>query len=97
MAWDPTLYLKFGDERLRPGFDLLARVGELSEGPLYELGCGTGVHARAIVDTLMNDHGIFIRMPGVASLNRCVRVSTAPEAELALFAAALPEVLKKLA
>ncbi len=48
MAWDPTLYLKFGDERLRPGFELLARIGELPEGALYELGCGTGVHARAI-------------------------------------------------
>jgi trans-aconitate 2-methyltransferase len=48
MAWDPTLYLQFADERLRPGFDLLARMGELPPGPLYELGCGTGVHARAI-------------------------------------------------
>ena len=48
MTWDPTLYLKFGDERLRPGFELLARIGDLAEGPLYELGCGTGVHARAI-------------------------------------------------
>ncbi len=48
MAWDPTLYLKFGDERLRPGYELLARVGELPAGPLYELGCGTGAHARAI-------------------------------------------------
>lgn len=48
MAWDPALYLRFGDERLRPGFDLLARVGELPAGPLYELGCGTGVHARAM-------------------------------------------------
>jgi trans-aconitate 2-methyltransferase len=48
MAWDPALYLRFGDERLRPGFDLLARVGELPPGPIYELGCGTGVHARAI-------------------------------------------------
>jgi trans-aconitate 2-methyltransferase len=48
MAWDPALYLKFGDERLRPGFELLARVGDLPPGPLYELGCGTGVHARAI-------------------------------------------------
>jgi trans-aconitate 2-methyltransferase len=48
MAWDPTLYLKFGDERLRPGFELLARIGDLPDGPLYELGCGTGVHARAI-------------------------------------------------
>ena len=48
MAWDPTLYLKFGDERLRPGFELLARIGDLPPGALYELGCGTGVHARAI-------------------------------------------------
>jgi len=48
MAWDPTLYLKFGDERLRPGFELLARIGDVPPGPLYELGCGTGVHARAI-------------------------------------------------
>jgi trans-aconitate 2-methyltransferase len=48
MAWDPTLYLKFGDERLRPGFDLLARIGDLPAAPLYELGCGTGVHARVI-------------------------------------------------
>jgi trans-aconitate 2-methyltransferase len=48
MAWDPVQYLKFGDERLRPGFELLARIGDLPPGPLYELGCGTGVHARAI-------------------------------------------------
>jgi trans-aconitate 2-methyltransferase len=48
VAWDPALYLKFGDARLRPGFELLSRIGELPAGPLYELGCGTGVHARAM-------------------------------------------------
>jgi trans-aconitate 2-methyltransferase len=48
MGWDPRQYLKFADARLRPGFDLLAQIGELPAGPLYELGCGTGVHARAI-------------------------------------------------
>jgi trans-aconitate 2-methyltransferase len=48
MAWDPAVYLKFADERLRPGFDLLARVGELPPGPIVELGAGTGVHTRAI-------------------------------------------------
>jgi trans-aconitate 2-methyltransferase len=48
MAWDPEHYLKFGDERLRPGFELLARIGTLPPGPIYELGCGTGSHARAI-------------------------------------------------
>jgi trans-aconitate 2-methyltransferase len=50
MAWDPALYLKFADERLRPGFDLLARIGELPPGPIVELGCGTGVHTRAIAE-----------------------------------------------
>jgi trans-aconitate 2-methyltransferase len=50
VAWDPATYLRFSDERLRPGFDLLARVGDLPPGPLVELGCGTGVHARAIAE-----------------------------------------------
>lgn len=49
-AWNPAQYLLFGDARLRPGFELLARVGELPLGPLYELGCGTGAHARAIAE-----------------------------------------------
>jgi trans-aconitate 2-methyltransferase len=48
MSWDPAQYLKFGDERQRPGFDLLARVGDLPPGLLVELGCGAGIHARAI-------------------------------------------------
>jgi trans-aconitate 2-methyltransferase len=50
MSWDPRQYLKFSGERLRPGFDLLAQIGELPPGPIYELGCGTGVHARAIAE-----------------------------------------------
>jgi histidinol-phosphate aminotransferase len=60
--------------------------------------CGRdAAHARAIVDRLMSDHGIFIRMPGVAPLNRCIRISTGPDAEMELFEAALPAVLKSLA
>jgi trans-aconitate 2-methyltransferase len=50
MAWDPGQYLRFADERLRPGFDLLARVGALPPGPIVELGCGTGVHTRALAE-----------------------------------------------
>lgn len=50
MSWDPRQYLKFSGERLRPGFDLLAQVDALPPGPIYELGCGTGVHARAIAE-----------------------------------------------
>lgn len=56
---------------------------------------GDGVRARAIVDGLMG-HGVFIRMPGVAPLNRCIRVSTGPEAAMDLLAEALPKVLASL-
>ncbi len=48
MAWNPQQYLKFANERQRPGFDLLAQISELPPGPIYELGCGTGPHAHAI-------------------------------------------------
>jgi trans-aconitate 2-methyltransferase len=48
--WDAAQYLRFGGERARPFFDLLAQVG--AENPRYvaDLGCGpgnlTGVLAR---------------------------------------------------
>ena len=54
-----------------------------------------GTHARAIVDGLM-EHGVFIRMPGVAPLNRCIRISVGPEADMARLEEALPQVLKKI-
>ena len=58
--------------------------------------CGReGTYAKAIVDGLM-EHGVFIRMPGVAPLNRCIRVSAGPEHDLAKFESALPQVLKAL-
>lgn len=55
-----------------------------------------GIHARAIVDGLIQ-HGVFIRMPGVAPLNRCIRISTGPERDMALLEETLPQVLKSLA
>lgn len=61
------------------------------------IDCGRdAVFARAIVDRLMADYGIFIRMPGVAPLNRCIRISTGPEADMALLEEALPKVLESL-
>jgi histidinol-phosphate aminotransferase len=54
-----------------------------------------GTYARAIVDGLMQ-HGVFIRMPGVAPLNRCIRVSVGPVADMDLFEAALPQVLRTI-
>ena len=59
--------------------------------------CGRdGTFARAVVDGLLQ-HGIFIRMPGVAPQNRCIRISAGTPAELNRLAAALPGVLAALA
>lgn len=42
MSWDPSQYLKFGNERLRPALDLLARVLLDAPAALVDLGCGAG-------------------------------------------------------
>jgi histidinol-phosphate aminotransferase len=57
---------------------------------------GDGVRARSIVDGLM-EHGVFIRMPGVAPLNRCIRISVGPKQDMDLLEEALPKVLQRLA
>jgi trans-aconitate 2-methyltransferase len=41
-TWDPTLYLDFDDQRARPFFDLLARVGATAPRRVVDLGCGPG-------------------------------------------------------
>jgi trans-aconitate 2-methyltransferase len=41
-GWDPDGYLRFGDERLRPSLDLLARVPDTAPGRVIDLGCGPG-------------------------------------------------------
>ena len=40
--WDTTQYLRFGGERGRPFFDLLARVGADKPGLVVDMGCGPG-------------------------------------------------------
>ena len=42
MTWDPNLYLAFGDQRLRPALDLIARIALDSPRTIVDLGCGTG-------------------------------------------------------
>ncbi len=58
------------------------------------IDCGRdALFSRVIVDRLIDDHGIFIRMPGVAPLNRCIRISTGPETDMALLEEALPQAV----
>jgi len=40
--WDATQYLRFGGERSRPFFDLLARVGAELPSCVVDMGCGPG-------------------------------------------------------
>lgn len=60
------------------------------------IDCGRdGAHARRLLEALAA-LGIFVRMPGVEPLNRCIRVSAAPDDELDLFAEALPKALRAI-
>ena len=47
-CWDPNLYLKFSDHRLRPAIELLDRVPLGDPAVIYDLGCGTGHVTRLI-------------------------------------------------
>jgi trans-aconitate 2-methyltransferase len=40
--WDAGQYLRFGGERSRPFFDLIAQVGSADPGYVADLGCGPG-------------------------------------------------------
>lgn len=64
-AWNPTQYLRFGDERIRPALDLLTRVSlDALDSPhvIYDLGCGTGA-----VTAMLKDRWPEARVTGVDS------------------------------
>ena len=85
--------------RLRLG--AIARDNRLTPLPsatnFVTLDCGRdGDYARALLKAL-TARDIFVRMPGTAPLDRCIRVSLGDAAEMARFAAALPIALRDLA
>lgn len=58
--------------------------------------CGrNGAFARAVLKGLLA-HGIFVRMPGVAPLDRCIRISAGGAEDLVALAAALPQVMTEV-
>jgi histidinol-phosphate aminotransferase len=58
------------------------------------LDCGRdGAHARRVLNALI-ERDVFVRMPGVAPLDRCIRVSAGAKPDLDVFEAVLPEALK---
>ena len=103
-ALDDQAYLAEVVGRIHAARDRIAAIAHdnglralASATNFVAVDCGRdGAYARAIVDGLLT-HGVFIRMPGVAPLNRCIRISVGPQAELDLLEEALPKVLKSLA
>jgi histidinol-phosphate aminotransferase len=53
---------------------------------------GDGAFARRVLEGLL-ERDVFVRMPGVPPLDRCIRVSAGLESDLAVFAEALPAAL----
>jgi histidinol-phosphate aminotransferase len=57
------------------------------------IDCGRdGAYARAVLQNLIA-RDVFVRMPGVAPLDRCIRVGCGPAAELDIFEAAFADAL----
>lgn len=48
--WDPVQYNRFGDERSRPFFDLVGRIGARQPRSVVDLGCGTGELTATLLD-----------------------------------------------
>ena len=58
------------------------------------IDCGRdGDYAKRVLDALVAS-GVFVRMPGVAPLNRCIRVTTGTADDLDIFAQELPKALR---
>jgi histidinol-phosphate aminotransferase len=81
-----------------------ARIGEIatanglqalpSATNFVAIDCGyDGVFAKRVLDALIA-RDVFVRMPGVEPLNRCIRVSAGRKADLDVLAAELPGALK---
>jgi trans-aconitate 2-methyltransferase len=50
MSWDPSQYLRFADQRRRPGVELLARITTGAPDRVYDLGCGAGNLTRLLAE-----------------------------------------------
>ena len=75
----------------------IARANGLNPLPsatnFVAIDCGRdGDFAQKVLTALM-EHGVFVRMPGVPPLDRCIRISCGREEDLAALEQALPDAL----
>lgn len=83
--------------RARERIGAIARAAGLRPLPsatnFVTVDCGRdGAFARRVLDAVLA-RGVFIRMPGVAPLDRCVRISAGTDADLDLLAEVFPAAL----
>ncbi len=76
----------------------IARANGLTPLPsatnFVAVDCGRdGDYAKRVLDALVAA-GVFVRMPGVAPLNRCIRITAGTEDDLRILAEELPRALK---
>lgn len=76
MTWDPGTYLRFGDERLRPGIDLLARVPDIAPRLVIDLGCGAGNLTAVIAERFPTAH--VVGLDSSAKMIEAARTLSAP-------------------
>ncbi len=64
-----------------------------SAANFVSMDCGQdGAFATRVLDEILS-RDVFVRKPGVAPLDRCIRVSCGPDGDLAIFAEVLPQAL----
>ena len=78
----------------------IARIAELhglspiaSAANFVAIDCNRDASFASRVMSNLLARGVFVRKPAVAPLDRCIRVSTGPDDELAVFAEVLPTAL----
>lgn len=91
---DVVVKVKAARERIAA----IARDNDLEPLPsatnFVTIDCGhDGAFARRVLEEL-GKRDVFVRMPGVAPLDRCIRVSVGPDSELDYLAHVLPGALK---
>jgi histidinol-phosphate aminotransferase len=99
-ALEDQEYLADAVARISRARDLIAAIAAdnglrplPSAANFVTIDCGSdGAFARRVLDALL-ERDIFVRMPGAAPLDRCIRVSCGRDDDLALFAEALPLAL----
>ena len=96
--WNPSLYMRFEDERTLAARDLLARVPIASPGVVYDLGCGPGNSAELLTrrypdaaitgidrSQAMLEHA-QARVPGARFVRQDIAAWTPPERPHLIFA-----------